>query len=101
MLAGWCWAVRDRERRPVSANGNGNGLSRLNAQETRQLLDADRAPLATVVDADGRSFIDYVGSWGPLIAGHAHPDVIRKMAKFSTGNPNTFGMRAALASLTR
>ena len=54
MLAGWCWAVRDRERRPVSANGNGNGLSRLNAQETRQLLDADRAPLATVVDADGR-----------------------------------------------
>ena len=31
---------------------------------------------ARVVDADGRSFIDYVGSWGPLIAGHAHPDVI-------------------------
>jgi histidinol-phosphate aminotransferase len=29
----------------------------------------------------------------------AHPDVIKKMAKFSTGNPNTFGMRAALASV--
>jgi glutamate-1-semialdehyde 2,1-aminomutase len=29
-----------------------------------------------VYDADGRAFIDYVGSWGPLIAGHAHPDVI-------------------------
>jgi glutamate-1-semialdehyde 2,1-aminomutase len=27
-------------------------------------------------DADGRSFIDYVGSWGPLILGHAHPAVI-------------------------
>jgi glutamate-1-semialdehyde 2,1-aminomutase len=26
--------------------------------------------------ADGRKFIDYVGSWGPMIAGHAHPDVI-------------------------
>ena len=26
--------------------------------------------------ADGRRFIDYVGSWGPMIAGHAHPDVI-------------------------
>jgi len=27
-------------------------------------------------DADGRSFIDYVGSWGPLILGHAHPAVV-------------------------
>lgn len=26
---------------------------------------------------DGRQFIDYVGSWGPMILGHAHPDVIR------------------------
>lgn len=39
----------------MSTNGNGNGLARLNAQETRQLLDGDRAPLATVVDADGRA----------------------------------------------
>ncbi|MDH3980256.1 MAG: glutamate-1-semialdehyde 2,1-aminomutase [Gammaproteobacteria bacterium] len=28
-------------------------------------------------DADDRRYIDYVGSWGPMIAGHAHPDVIR------------------------
>jgi glutamate-1-semialdehyde 2,1-aminomutase len=27
-------------------------------------------------DADGREYIDYVGSWGPLIAGHAHPRVV-------------------------
>jgi len=27
-------------------------------------------------DADGNSFLDYVGSWGPLILGHAHPDVV-------------------------
>jgi len=27
--------------------------------------------------ADGREFIDYVGSWGPMILGHAHPGVIR------------------------
>jgi glutamate-1-semialdehyde 2,1-aminomutase len=26
--------------------------------------------------ADGRKFIDYVGSWGPMILGHAHPEVI-------------------------
>jgi glutamate-1-semialdehyde 2,1-aminomutase len=27
--------------------------------------------------ADGREYIDYIGSWGPAILGHAHPDVIR------------------------
>lgn len=32
---------------------------------------------ALVWDADGNCYIDYVGSWGPLIAGHAHPEVLR------------------------
>jgi glutamate-1-semialdehyde 2,1-aminomutase len=31
---------------------------------------------ATVWDADGKAYTDYVGSWGPLILGHAHPDVV-------------------------
>jgi glutamate-1-semialdehyde 2,1-aminomutase len=31
---------------------------------------------AKVQDADGMWYTDYVGSWGPMIAGHAHPDVI-------------------------
>ena len=31
---------------------------------------------ATITDADGREYIDYVGSWGPMILGHAHPQVI-------------------------
>ena len=31
---------------------------------------------AHVTDADGRRYVDYVGSWGPLILGHAHPAVI-------------------------
>ena len=29
-----------------------------------------------VTDADGKVYIDYVGSWGPLILGHAHPEVV-------------------------
>jgi glutamate-1-semialdehyde 2,1-aminomutase len=29
-----------------------------------------------LTDADGKSYLDYVGSWGPLIAGHAHPEVV-------------------------
>jgi len=28
-------------------------------------------------DVDGRRYIDYVGSWGPMILGHAHPEVVR------------------------
>jgi glutamate-1-semialdehyde 2,1-aminomutase len=31
---------------------------------------------ARVWDVDGREYLDFVGSWGPLILGHAHPDVI-------------------------
>ncbi len=33
-----------------------------------------------VVDEDGNSFIDYVCSWGPLILGHAHPEVLEALA---------------------
>ncbi|MDQ7826313.1 MAG: glutamate-1-semialdehyde 2,1-aminomutase [Candidatus Eremiobacteraeota bacterium] len=33
-----------------------------------------------VTDADGNEYIDYLGSWGPLILGHAHPEVVRKTA---------------------
>ena len=37
----------------------------------------ERAQGAYLWDADGRRYIDYVGSWGPMILGHAHPEVIR------------------------
>ncbi len=36
---------------------------------------------AYVVDADGKRYIDYVGSWGPAILGHAHPDVVRAVVE--------------------
>lgn len=36
-----------------------------------------RAEGAYLFSADGRRYIDYVGSWGPMIAGHAHPDIIQ------------------------
>ncbi len=36
----------------------------------------ERAEGACLYDVDGRSYIDYVGSWGPMITGHAHPDII-------------------------
>ena len=36
-----------------------------------------RARGATVTDADGVTYVDYVGSWGPMILGHAHVQVLR------------------------
>ena len=36
----------------------------------------ERASGAYVWDADGRRYIDYVGSWGPMLAGHGHPAVV-------------------------
>jgi len=36
---------------------------------------------AYVWDADGASYIDYVGSWGPLIAGHAHSEVVKAVER--------------------
>jgi len=32
---------------------------------------------ATVTDVDGNEYVDWVSSWGPLILGHAHPDVLK------------------------
>ncbi|HEU5280862.1 MAG TPA: glutamate-1-semialdehyde 2,1-aminomutase [Gammaproteobacteria bacterium] len=36
---------------------------------------------AYLVDVDGREYIDYIGSWGPLILGHAHPTVMAEVVK--------------------
>lgn len=39
----------------------------------------DRGMGSRVFDIDGNEFIDYVGSWGPLIMGHAHPEVVKAL----------------------
>ena len=36
----------------------------------------ERAAGACLYDVDGRSYIDYVGSWGPMITGHAQPEIV-------------------------
>ena len=41
----------------------------------------ERAEGARVVDADGRSYIDFLGSWGPLILGHAAPAVVEAVTE--------------------
>ncbi len=42
-------------------------------------LFIDKAEGSRITDIDGNSYIDYVGSWGPMILGHKHPEVIRSI----------------------
>ncbi|BDE04893.1 glutamate-1-semialdehyde 2,1-aminomutase [Vulcanimicrobium alpinum] len=39
---------------------------------------------AYLTDVDGNDYLDYVLSWGPMIAGHAHPDVVRALQEAAT-----------------
>ena len=55
-----------------------------------------------VWDTDGNEYVDYVGSWGPLILGHAHPEVVRAVqetaaAGLSFGAPHPLEVRLAEA----
>jgi len=43
-----------------------------------------RALGSRVWDADGREYIDYVGSWGPAILGHAHPGTVKAVQEAAT-----------------
>ncbi|HET8808212.1 MAG TPA: glutamate-1-semialdehyde 2,1-aminomutase [Methylophaga sp.] len=36
---------------------------------------------AYLTDVEGKQYIDYIGSWGPMIAGHAHPEIIEAVQK--------------------
>lgn len=67
---------------------------------------------ARVTDADGNTYIDYIGSWGPLILGHNHPELAAAITQ-TLARGTTFGaptpievefaetLRAALPSMER
>jgi len=44
-----------------------------------------KAKGARIYDADGNEYIDYVGSWGPMILGHSHPRVLEAVSKNNGG----------------
>ncbi|NCF26867.1 MAG: glutamate-1-semialdehyde 2,1-aminomutase [Gammaproteobacteria bacterium] len=50
---------------------------------------------AYLVDADDRRYVDYVGSWGPMITGHAHPEVVRAVQD-AAANGLGFGAPTAI-----
>ena len=58
---------------------------------TPRFMASAQGPWLT--DVDGRRYVDLVGSWGPMILGHAHPDVVRAVQEtatrgFSFGTPS-------------
>lgn len=54
----------------------------------------ERAKGARIWDADGHEFIDYVGSWGPMIVGHSHPEVLQAVCD-AAANGLSFGAPTA------
>ena len=62
-----------------------------------QPLFIERGAGATMIDADGNRYIDYVLSWGPLILGHAHPGVVAALQKAVT-NGTSYGAPSRLES---
>jgi glutamate-1-semialdehyde 2,1-aminomutase len=56
--------------------GGVNSPVRSMAAIGRDPIFIERGEGAELVDTDGKRYVDWVCSWGPLIAGHAHPDVV-------------------------
>ncbi len=61
---------------------------------------------AWLTDVEGRRYVDYVGSWGPMIVGHAHPEVVAAVQKaaaegmsFGAPTPGELEMAELLCSL--
>ncbi|OPA80332.1 glutamate-1-semialdehyde-2,1-aminomutase [Paenibacillus selenitireducens] len=58
----------------------------------------DHAAGSRIYDIDGNSFIDYICSWGPLILGHAHPEVIEAIQK-TAAKGTSFGAPTELETM--
>ena len=62
----------------------------------------EKAKGAYLFDADGNKYIDYIGSWGPMIMGHSHPkivDAIKNQANLGTSYGAPTGLESNVASL--
>jgi glutamate-1-semialdehyde 2,1-aminomutase len=50
---------------------------------------------AKIIDTDGNEYIDYVASWGPMILGHSHPEVVAAI-RDAAGRGTSYGAPTAL-----
>ena len=69
------------ERARQSIPGGVNSPVRAFRAVGRSPLFIDQAAGSNLADADGNTFTDYVGSWGPMILGHAHPVVTEAITR--------------------
>src|SRR5215510_14705876 len=69
------------ERALQATPGGVNSPVRAYKSVGRNPLFIARASGSRIWDVDGNEYIDYVGSWGPMILGHAHPGVIGAIQK--------------------
>ena len=70
---------------------------------TPRFMVSAKGPYLT--DADGREYVDLIGSWGPMILGHTHPDVLAAVQEaaargFSYGTPSENEVPSAAAEAT-
>ena len=62
----------------------------------------EKAQGAYLFDADGNKYIDYIGSWGPMIMGHSHPEIvnaIKKQAELGTSYGAPTSLESDVAEL--
>jgi glutamate-1-semialdehyde 2,1-aminomutase len=60
----------------------------------REPIFVERGEGAELIDVDGNRYLDWVGSWGPLILGHAHPDVVAAVRE-AAARGTSFGAATA------
>ena len=72
------------ERAQLSIPGGVNSPVRAFRQVGGVPRFIERAEGPYMFDVEGRRYIDYIGSWGPMIAGHAHPQVIEAVQRAAT-----------------
>ncbi|MGE4618321.1 MAG: glutamate-1-semialdehyde 2,1-aminomutase [Planctomycetota bacterium] len=82
-----CQLIPGGVNSPVRAFGSVGGTPRF----------ISRAEGCRIFDAEGQEYIDFVGSWGPMILGHAHPPILSAISK-TLKNGTSFGAPTAAES---
>jgi glutamate-1-semialdehyde 2,1-aminomutase len=78
--------ARARRRLPGGVNSPVRAMRAIG----REPIFVDRGQGAELFDVDGNRYVDYVCSWGPLIHGHAHPEILAAIAT-AAAKGTTFG----------
>lgn len=74
-------SAEEFERALKSIPGGVNSPARAFKSVESNPLFIEKAEGSSIYDIDGNKYTDYVGSWGPMILGHAHPEVLKAICK--------------------